>query len=970
LISASIGITIFGSGLPAWSAASATTTALAVTSGGSAVTTVAPGSVVTLTATVSAGAAPVTTGQVKFCDAAAAFCTDIHVLGAAQLTSAGTAALKIVPAIGSHSYKAMFLGTAGNAASTSGEATVTVTATVKTATSIDATGSLGTFNLMATVSESGSEVPPTGTVSFLDTSNGNAVLGTAELEKSTAALTWTGAASPAVGPGLYALAVGDFDGDGIADLAVTSKESGTVTILSGSGDGTFTQAAGSAVPAGSEPVALLPGDFNGDGSLDLAVANFGDGTVTVLLGNGDGTFTEAAGSPVTVGTQPGSVAMEDFNGDGIPDLAVANFGDGTVTILLGTGDGTFTEAAGSPVSAGITPYSVAAGDFNGDGIPDLAVANGSAYTVTILMGNGDGTFKPAADNAMTPGFGPTFIAVADFNRDGNADLALVNNGNNAVSILLGNGNGTFTPAAGSPVKVGTSPYSVIVGDFDGDGIADLAVANACGNGPTCSASSYKGTVTILEGKGDGTFTPASGSPVPVGNWPIAVAAGDINGDGIADLAITNYGSGTVSVLLTHLTETATAEATDISPAGTGVHQVDASYPGEGTYSGSTSATTAVNVQPATPTVTVTPSATSITKVQELSVTIAIGGRNGDPEPTGTVTLTSGSYVSSATALNGGSATVTIPAGSLAIGSDTLTANYTGDNNYSTASGAGALIVQLATPAVTVTPNATSISTGQALLVTIAISGGIGDPTPTGTVTLTSGSYASSATTLNGGSATITIPAGSLAIGSDTLTANYAGDNNYSTVSGTASVTVAAPPNPTFTVSGSAVTIAEGATTGNTSTITVTPAGDFTGDVILTASVASSPTGALSAPTLSFGSTSPVRISSTAAGTAMLTITTTSPTKAALTSPNPPGAPWYARGGAAFCCILLFGIAARRSRWQARLGMFALFGMLAGGVVSCSGGKSTVGTTPGKYTISVTGTSGAITANCTVNLTVN
>lgn len=870
LISTALWAGFLAGGLPAWAAPSATTTTLAITSGGSAVTSVAPGSVVTLTATVTAGSTPITTGQVKFCDAAAPFCSDIHVLGAAQLTSVGTATLKLIPAIGSHGYKAVFLGTSATAPSTSDATTLTVPATIATTTSIAATGGLDTFKLTATVSESGIAVPLSGTVSFLDTTNANAVLGTAALGTGTALLNWTSAKSPVVGPGPYAIAVGDFNGDGIADLAVTSKDNGTVTILLGKGDGTFTPASGGPVTVGSAPVALLTGDFNADGNLDLAVVNSDDGTVTILLGNGDGTFTQAANSPITVGTKPRSLAVADFNRDGIADLAVANYGDGTVTILLSNGDGTFRQPAGSPVNAGTTPYSVAAGDFNGDGIPDLAIANGAADTVTILLGAGDGTFTQAPTSPTTPGFAPTVVAIADFNGDGKADLAVANNGNNTVTILLGNGDGTFAQAANSPVKVGTSPYSVVVGDFDGDGIADLAVANASGNGPK---STYKGTVTILQGNGDGTFTPAPQSPVPVGNWPISIAAGDFNQDGIPDLAVTNYSSGTVSVLLTAVTETATATEAGISPAGAGQHLIDASYPGDSFYKPSTSATTALNVQPATPTVIVTPGSSSVTTAQALQVTIAISGSNGDP-------------------------------------------------------------------------------------------------TPTGSVTLTSGSYASSATALDGGSATMSIPAGSLPAGSDTLTANYAGDNNYNAASGTASITVTVPPAPSFTVSGSAVTLSPGTTTGNTSTIIVTPAGGFTGSVALTASITSSPTGAQSAPTLSFGSASSVNITGTDAATATLTITTTAATKAALTFPKNPGAPWYARGGAALACILLLGIAARRRNWRSVLGMLALFVALAGSVLSCtSGQKSPAATTAGNYTITVTGTSGAITATGTLNLTV-
>ena len=282
-----------------------------------------------------------------------------------------------------------------------------------------------------------------------------------------------------------------------------------------------------------------------------------------------------------------------------------------------------------------------------------------------------------------------------------------------------------------------------------------------------------------------------------------------------------------------------------------------------------------------------------------------------------------------------------------------------------------------TPTVTVTPSSSSITTTQSLSVTVAVGGGNGNPTPTGTVTLTSGSYSSGAKTLTSGSATINVPAGSLAVGTDTLTATYSGDSNYNPATGSNSVTVTAAP-PGFTVSGTAVTVSPGATTGNTSTITVTPNGGFTGSVTLTAAITSSPTGAQYLPTLSFGSTSPVTITSASAGTATLTISTTAPTSRALAYPAHPGVRWYA-GGTSLAFGLFFGIgiciSARRRSWRTRLGALVLLGMLAGGLLACGssgsggGGTGNPGTTPGTYTVTVTGTSGNTTATGTVTLTV-
>jgi len=598
--------TLLLAGLPAGAAGTATTTTLAVTSGGSAVTTVTSGSVVTLTATVMAGTTPVNPGQVKFCDATAAYCEDIHILGWRQLTSTGTAVLKFRPGVGSHSYKAVFVGTKSDAGSASGTAALTVTHTglYATETTITLSGLPGNYTLTATVGGTGPLVP-TGTVSFLDTSNGNALLGSATLGAG-AGINFLNSSNPATGAGPRAIAVGDFNGDGVPDLATANDtDPGTVTILLGNGDGTFTATATS--PAtGNAPYAIVVGDFNGDGIPDLAVANecgtdpacrFA-GTVTILLGNGDGTFTATATSPATGGF-PVSIAVADFNGDGILDLAVANNGSNTVTVLLGNGDGTFTATATSPAT-GQNPFSIAVGDFNGDGIPDLAVVNQCGNngpcapngTVTVLLGNGDGTFTATAVSPAT-GSQPRSIVAADFNGDGIPDLAVVNFGPygdpvGSVTILLGNGDGTFAATAAIPTS--GKPFYIAVGDLSGDGIPDLAVSITCSTVAACESSD--GTVTVLLGNGDGTFTSAAATPATTGYCCLSIAVGDFNGDGIPDLAVTDANSDTVEVLLT---ETQTATASGGVAVAPGAHQVVASYPGDSDYDASTSLPTVLDL---------------------------------------------------------------------------------------------------------------------------------------------------------------------------------------------------------------------------------------------------------------------------------------------------------------------------------------------------------------------------------------
>jgi len=334
-----------------------------------------------------------------------------------------------------------------------------------------------------------------------------------------------GAASVGVGTNPTSVVLGEFNGDGKADLAVANGGSNNVSILLSNGDGSFQTAVNYAVGANPDSVAV--GDFNGDGKADLAVANYGSDNVSILLGNGDGTFQAAVNYPA--GSYPTSVAVADFNRDGILDLAVADSHSNNVSILQGNGNGTFQVAVSYGV--GSAPSSVVAGDFNGDGKPDLAVANSGADSVSILLGNGNGTFQIAINYGT--GSYPVSIAVGDFNGDGKQDLVVANSYSDNVSILLGNGNGTF---AGAVYYItGSYPGSIAVGDFNGDAKPDLAVANR------------SNSISILMGNGDGTF-PAAVS-FGVGFTPYSVAAEDFNGDDKRDLAVAAYSSNKASILL-------------------------------------------------------------------------------------------------------------------------------------------------------------------------------------------------------------------------------------------------------------------------------------------------------------------------------------------------------------------------------------------------------------------------------------
>ncbi|MCY2953138.1 MAG: VCBS repeat-containing protein, partial [Planctomycetota bacterium] len=339
----------------------------------------------------------------------------------------------------------------------------------------------------------------------------------------------------ATGASPISVAVADLNGDHKPDLVVANHTGNTVSVLLGNGDGTFMGQTTLAV--GKDPESVAIADLNGDAKPDIVVPNSLDDNVGVLLGNGDGTFqtqrTFAVGhTPGSFGYSPNSVAVGDMNRDGHLDLVTSNYMDDSVSVLLGNGDGTFQEATTFDVASKSGPSSATLADLDGDGNLDLVAAYSNKHKVLVLRGNGDGTFPlPSSYECEVT---PVNVAVGDLNADGKPDIVVTYL--YGVTVLLGNGNTSFQDHVHYDNYLSTG--DVAIADVNGDGVPDLAAVQYKDN---------TNRIQLLLGRGDGTFY--FGSTLATGNNPNSVASADLNGDAKPDLVVTNWGSNTVGVFL-------------------------------------------------------------------------------------------------------------------------------------------------------------------------------------------------------------------------------------------------------------------------------------------------------------------------------------------------------------------------------------------------------------------------------------
>jgi FG-GAP-like repeat len=334
------------------------------------------------------------------------------------------------------------------------------------------------------------------------------------------------------------IAVADLNKDGRLDV-VTCNAEGTVTVLLGNGRGGFTPAPGSPIKIAAHLIVV--GDVNNDRNLDLALTHHDSFGVEVLSGAGDGRFTPAPGSPFIAhqGTKPHNhgLALSDLNSDGNLDITTSNQDDNSVSVLLGNGRSNFTPAAGSPFAVGRAPYPHAIGDVNRDGNLDIVTPNVGSNNVTVLLGDGRGGFKAAANSPYAVASRPYYIAVGDVSGDGYPDLITTHDDINLITTLLGDGRGGFAAAPDSPFDVGRRAYKLITADVTGDARMELVIGTEASD-----------SVAVLLGNERGGYTPAAGSPYRAGRNP-RIAIGDVNGDGKRDIITANSGSADITVLL-------------------------------------------------------------------------------------------------------------------------------------------------------------------------------------------------------------------------------------------------------------------------------------------------------------------------------------------------------------------------------------------------------------------------------------
>ncbi|RSL17574.1 VCBS repeat protein [Edaphobacter aggregans] len=814
-----------------------TTTALAIS--GNTIVYQRP---VILAATVTSGGSPVSAGLVMFCDASAKYCESNTALAMVQLNASnGVAIVKLGSGpLGSHSYKAVYRANNSYASSTSNTQTYTVVGTYGSTMGLTSTGTVGAYTLKGSVTGIGSLVAgPTGTVSFLDTSVGNNSLGTEPL--GTATLTSAFAQAPN-SPFLIgndptnkrdSVAVASaylnyFDNN--LDV-VTGDSNNVISVLLGNGDGSFQPKVNYPGCPTASPVAIkiLLADFNRDGLTDIALGCSDGSTVgglSILLGNSDGSFQP----PVSYSTgDAAGLALGDFNNDGILDIILTNRAQQNVTVFIGNGDGTF-QAANIVLATPQKVHDIVVADFNGDGNDDIAyaVSTTGLSTVYFAAGNGDGTFQTPVVAATNVG---EFLTMGDLNADNKQDIvsATITQPSGhyvgySMYVLMGNGDGTFKPAVSYLADYPSDPH---IADVNGDGKPDVIAGGSFG-------------ALVFLGNGDGTFQNYTEPVIGGFGLTYAVNAGDFNNDGNADLIGTDAQSPHAAVALSQVQQGASAAAlagVAVFPLGSGTHNVDASYSGDGIYSPNVSSTIPLLAAPTPTTLTLAVQPASATVPgQSVTLTATLSPYTVGPPTTTTdgetVKFYNGNALLGSGTLSGGVATYTTTA--LPAGTDTLKAIYpaTGDKNYLSST---SNTVNMTVTGIVVSSSVNPSTYLQNVTFTATVATG-----DTGNVMFMDGTTSLGTQAISGTTATLSLS--TLSVNSHNITGVYNGDGSHSPATSPVLVQVVNKATPTVTVStsgassyGDSVTITATIVAGATGTVTFTSGGVTLGSASLNGS---------------------------------------------------------------------------------------------------------------------------------------
>ncbi|HTJ31321.1 MAG TPA: FG-GAP-like repeat-containing protein, partial [Acidobacteriaceae bacterium] len=699
----------------------------------------------------------------------------------------------------------------------------------------------------------------------------------------------------------------DFDDDGVSDLIVANQGSNTFSLLHGNADGSFLAA--SDFVTGRGPIAAVAGDFDQDGHLDLALLNRDDATISIPRGTGSGSF--AAARAYSVNQQPRSVAVADLTGSHRADLIVtsdcssaSSCTHGAASVLLAQEDGSYHLAASYPLGA--APVALALANLDGGKIPSILALNRADKTLSILPGLGNGAFQQQPITLSLP-TSPIAFAIADLNHDGRPDLAILGDCGSdscsqpgALAIFYGSASGF---RSGPTYPLGYAPSSVAIADLNGDKQLDILVANRCGTSAACAASgtgsiffgaaeerftagpsidlgsspssialadlgsrgaqdlivthAADNSITTLSGNGDGSFQPAV--RYAAGATPNSIAVADFNGDGHLDVAVSNHTDATVSVfygkgggaLASQSTlavgagpaSLATLSASSRTHAGLVTANADASTPGAGDQ-----VTILANLHPDalgtnSSTTTIVASPTSATVGGGVTLTATVTGDATNGAPTGSVSFVStpdaisdcnGSTSNAVTPGTAGSTSTTFVCltHALQAPSQTVAADYSGDNNYdvsstNAASDATVTVAPYTTASLALSPSSSSTTVGSSVTFTASLTGlPTSGPTTSGTVHFKINGVTDATTCpdepISGTPACTTT---TLTVGHGTVTATYSGDSNY-TVSNTATstVTVAANTSATLALTPSSSSIALGSSVTFTASLTGLPTG--------------------------------------------------------------------------------------------------------------------------------------------------